>query len=63
MAKVNVYTIVEDILKNGAARTEAKLIEKCSEYGFAERGVKVALTRGANTGRFVKSENGSYSLG
>jgi DNA-binding transcriptional regulator PaaX len=58
---VTCYTIIEAELKKGT-RTEAKLIEKCEEIGFNERGIKVALTRGSNSGRFVKYENGSYGL-
>lgn len=58
--KTNCYSIIENELKKGP-RTEAKLIEKCTNEGFAERGAKVALTRGSNSGLFQKLESGSYS--
>lgn len=57
----NCYSVIEAELKKGT-RTEAKLIEKCTELGYAERGVKVALTRGSNAGRFTKFDNGSFGL-
>ncbi len=61
MAAVNCYSVIEAQLAKGP-RTETKLIDKCVEEGFAERGAKVALTRGANAGKFSRSETGVYSL-
>lgn len=58
--KVTCYTLIEAELKKGP-RTEAKLIEKCEAEGFAARGVRVALTRGTNAGRFDKTDTGSYA--
>jgi DNA-binding transcriptional regulator PaaX len=56
MAAVTCYSVIEQELAKGP-RTEATLIAKCEEYGFDARGVRVALTRGSNAGRFNVDEN------
>lgn len=53
--------IIADELAKGP-RTEEKLIEKCSAIGYAARGVRVALTRGVNSGDFKQTNTGSYAL-
>lgn len=65
MSAVNCNSVIETELKKGP-RLEATLIEKCEEAGFAARGARVALTRGANNGRFVRAEGlrgVGYALG
>jgi len=61
MAAVNCYSVIEAELKKGP-RTEATLVSKCEDAGFDSRGARVALTRGANSGRFSKTSTGSYSV-
>jgi hypothetical protein len=63
MAKVNCYSVIEAELSKGP-RTEGTLINKCVEAGFAERGAKVALTRGGNAGTFrvETKENGTRTF-
>jgi hypothetical protein len=56
----NCYSLIESELAKGA-RTEAKLVEKCEADGFAARGARVALTRGANEGRFRVEEKADGS--
>lgn len=62
MAAVTCYSVIDAELAKGS-RTEETLIRKCEEYGFDSRGVRVALTRGKNEGRYLKSDTGSYSFG
>lgn len=52
--------IAEELAKG--PRTEEKLIAKCAEIGYVARGVRVALTRGVNSGDFKQTSTGSYAL-
>ena len=55
------YTIIQAELAKGE-RTQARLIAKLAEAGVSERGAKIALTRGFNSGLFKCAEqaNGTF---